>query len=261
MKNITITIGHIFLLWTGLFLGAWAWAGDPSPDSQWFRDAKFGIFIHWGLYSELGNEWNGKSYYGAGEWLMNRAKIPAADYAHVADRFNPTGFDAGEWARFVKETGARYLVITAKHHEGFAMFGSKVSPFNIVDATPYRQDPMIKLAEACRRQGLKFGFYYSQFLDWHEPHGGGNNWDFNEEAKDYKSYYAGKSVPQIRELLSNYGPLGLVWFDMPGGLNREETLSFLAKSVDCSLNVLSAAASAMVMAIFATSVTANYPPR
>ena len=200
---------------------------SAAPDTQWFRDAKFGIFIHWGLYSEPGNEWQGKSYYGSGEWLMNRAKIPAAEYAQIAGEFNPTNFNADEWARFVKESGARYLVVTAKHHEGFAMFGSKVSPFNIVDATPYHQDPMFALADACRHEGVKFGFYYSQYLDWHEPNGGGNTWDFPKDAKDYKKYYAQKSIPQIKELLSNYGTLGLVWFDMPGGLNHDETLAFM----------------------------------
>jgi alpha-L-fucosidase len=200
-----------------------------EPDTQWFREAKFGIFIHWGLYSELGNEWRGKDYFGSGEWIMNRAKIPAADYAQVASRFDPTNFDAETWARLVKESGARYLVITAKHHEGFAMFDSRVSPFNIVDATPYHQDPMKALADACRGEGLKFGFYYSQFLDWHEPNGGGNTWDFPRDKKNYRSYYAQKSIPQIKELLSNYGPLGLIWFDMPGGLNREETLSFMGE--------------------------------
>jgi alpha-L-fucosidase len=195
--------------------------------AQWFRDAKFGLFMHWGLYSALGNEWKGKSYYGSGEWIMNRAKIPAPEYAEVAKDFNPTNFNAREWAQFVRDSGARYLVITAKHHEGFAMYGSKVSPFNIVDATPYHKDPMTDLAAACRAEGIKFGFYYSQFLDWHEPDGGGNKWDFSEAGKDYARYYHEKSIPQIRELLSNYGPLALMWFDMPGGLSREETVSFL----------------------------------
>lgn len=198
-----------------------------APDTKWFRDAKFGIFMHWGLYSQLGNEWKGKSYYGSGEWLMNVAKIPAAEYAKVAGDFDPTNFNAAEWARFVKDSGARYLVVTAKHHEGFAMFGSKVSPFNIVDATPYHRDPMKPLADACRSEGIKFGFYYSQFLDWHEPNGGGNTWDFNKTNKNYQLYYREKSIPQIKELLSNYGPLGLVWFDMPGGLSRDETVAFM----------------------------------
>jgi alpha-L-fucosidase len=198
-----------------------------EPDTQWFRDAKFGIFIHWGLYSELGNQWEGKSYYGSGEWIMNRAKIPAAQYAKIAATYDPTNFNAAAWADFVKTSGARYLVVTAKHHEGFAMFGSKVSPFNIVDATPYHRDPMKDLADACRNDGIKFGFYYSQFLDWHEPNGGGNTWDYNKTNKDYKLYYATKSVPQIEELLSDYGPLGLIWFDMPGGMSHDETEAFM----------------------------------
>src|SRR3954471_1321479 len=97
-------------------------AEAPSDRDQWFRDAKFGLFVHWGLYSALGNEWKGKAYYGSGEWIMNRGKIPAAEYAQVAQSFNPTGFDAQEWARFAHESGMRYMVVTSKHHEGFAMF-------------------------------------------------------------------------------------------------------------------------------------------
>jgi alpha-L-fucosidase len=197
------------------------------PDTRWFQDAKFGLFVHWGLYSALGNEWKGKSYYGSGEWLMNRAKIPAAEYAEVAKSFNPTAFNADAWAQFAREAGMHYMVVTSKHHEGFAMFGSKASPFNIVDATPYGRDPMAALAKSCAANGIKFGFYYSQFLDWHEPNGGGNRWDFDEKKKDVKKYYAEKSIPQIKELLTNYGPLGLIWFDMPGGLTREETVSFM----------------------------------
>jgi alpha-L-fucosidase len=198
-----------------------------KPDTQWFQDAKFGLFIHWGLYSHLGNEWRGKSYYGSGEWLMNRAKIPAADYAAVAGEFNPAGFDAGEWARVARDAGMRYMVVTSKHHEGFAMFASKASPFNIAGATPYARDPMLPLSQACAREGIKFGFYYSQFQDWHEPDAGGNRWDFDESKKDYKKYYAQKSIPQIKELLTGYGPLGLMWFDTPGGLTRDETVAFM----------------------------------
>jgi len=204
-----------------------SFADAASDRTQWFRDAKFGLFMHWGLYSQIGNEWKGKSYYGSGEWIMNRAKIPVSEYDQVAKEFNPTNFDAHAWAQFTREAGARYLVITAKHHEGFAMYGSKVSPFNIVDATHYGRDPMKDLAAACREEGIKFGFYYSQFLDWHETNGGGNKWDFVETNKNYRAYYNEKSIPQIRELLSNYGPLGLLWFDMPGGLSRDETVSFM----------------------------------
>ena len=234
-KVITISMNARRLLTRSflLCLAATGFAFSISLEAQtndraaWFRDAKFGIFMHWGLYSALGNEWRGKTYYGSGEWIMNRAKIPATEYAEVAKEFNPTNFDAGAWAGFVHESGARYLVVTAKHHEGFAMYGSKASSFNIVDATPYHKDPMKDLAAACQAEGIKFGFYYSQFLDWHESNGGGNKWDFKEADKDYGRYYHEKSIPQIRELLSNYGALGLLWFDMPGGLSRDETKSFM----------------------------------
>ncbi|MEC5147096.1 Alpha-L-fucosidase [Chitinophaga sp. 180180018-2] len=197
------------------------------PGLKWFQDAKFGLFIHWGLYSRLAGRWNDSSYYGSGEWIMNRAKAPAAAYAKVAASFNPIGFNAEEWAETAKEAGIRYLVITAKHHEGFSMFDSKVTDFDIVDATPYKKDPMKALYAACSKRGIRFGFYYSQFLDWHEPNGGGNSWDFREKEKDYQQYYRTKSIPQLKELLTNYGPLGLVWFDMPGGLTVEQTRSMI----------------------------------
>lgn len=202
-------------------------ANSANPNLEWFRSAKFGLFIHWGLYSKLGGRWNDSSYYGSGEWIMNRAKAPAAEYAKVAQSFNPTGFNAAEWAGIAREAGIKYLVITAKHHEGFSMYDSKVTDFDIVDATPYKKDPMKPLAAACRQQGIRFGFYYSQFLDWHEPNGGGNRWDFKEQNKDYQQYYRTKSIPQLKELLTNYGPLDIVWFDMPGGLTPEQTKAMI----------------------------------
>jgi alpha-L-fucosidase len=198
-------------------------SGKQHPNIQWFKDAKFGMFIHWGLYSKLGGVWQGKRYYGSGEWIMNQAKIPATAYAAEAASFNPVNFNADQWAGLAKEAGIRYMVITAKHHEGFAMYDSKVSDFNIVKATPYKKDPMKALAEATRKQGIQFGFYYSQFLDWHEPNGGGNRWDFDESKKDYLGYYRQKAIPQLKELLTQYGPLGIVWFDMPGGLTKQQT--------------------------------------
>jgi hypothetical protein len=143
MKLPTLTGWTALGLATTLSLaGTRAVFGEPEADkTQWFRDAKFGIFMHWGLYSEIGNEWQGKLYHGSGEWIMNRAKIPAAEYAREAATFDPTNFEADAIAQLVQDAGARYLVITAKHHEGFAMFGSKVSPFNIVEATPYCRPP------------------------------------------------------------------------------------------------------------------------
>ena len=196
------------------------------PDIKWFQDAKFGLFVHWGLYAQHAGEWDGKRYYGISEWVMNRGKIPAKDYATLAKEFNPSKFDAQEWVKMVNDAGIKYIVITAKHHEGFAMFDSKVSDFNIMN-TPFKRDPLKELASACEKEDVKLGFYYSQFLDWHEPNGGGNNWDFNEKNKDYKAYYKSKSIPQIKELLSNYGKLGLIWFDMAGGLSKEETQALI----------------------------------
>ncbi len=198
-------------------------SGKKHPNIQWFKDAKFGMFIHWGLYSQLAGSWKGKRYYGSGEWIMSQGKIPANEYATTAAQFNPVQFNADEWAMLAKESGIKYMVITAKHHEGFAMYDSKVSDFTIVRSTPYKKDPMKLLSEAVRKQGIQFGFYYSQFLDWHEPNGGGNKWDFDETKKDYQQYYREKSIPQLKELLTGYGPLGIVWFDMPGGLTRQQT--------------------------------------
>lgn len=197
-------------------------SASENPNLKWFRDAKFGIFVHWGLYSQLAGSWKGKNYYGSGEWLMYQGKIPYTEYAAAAKDFNPTSFNAKEWVSLVKEAGAKYLVVTAKHHEGFAMYDSKISDFNIVRASPFGKDPMKELSAEAHRQNLPFGFYYSQFLDWHEVNGGGNEWDFKQK-KDYLKYYREKSIPQLKELMTLYGKLGLVWFDMPGGMNKEQT--------------------------------------
>jgi alpha-L-fucosidase len=200
---------------------------NENPNLQWFKDAKFGMFIHWGLYSKLAGEWKGKNYYGSGEWIMNQAKIPVAEYNKVAETFNPVNFNADEWAQLAKDAGMKYMVITAKHHEGFAMYDSKVSDFNIVKATPYKKDPMKALALANAKRGIHFGFYYSQFQDWHEPDGGRNTWDFDESKKNYQKYYREKAIPQLKELLTHYGPLGIVWFDTPGGMTKEQTQAFV----------------------------------
>ncbi|ACU04904.1 alpha-L-fucosidase [Pedobacter heparinus] len=202
-------------------------SGKANPNLKWFKEAKFGMFIHWGLYAKLAGEWKGKRYYGSGEWIMSQARIPVAEYKEVAKTFNPIKFNADEWAQLAKDAGIKYMVITAKHHEGFSMFDTKVSDFDIVDATPYKKDPMKALAEATRKRGIQFGFYYSQFQDWYEPNGGKNSWDFDETKKDYQKYYREKAIPQLKELLGNYGPLGIVWFDTPGGMTKEQTLNFV----------------------------------
>lgn len=203
--------------------GATSENAAPGARGAWLRDSRFAMFIHWGLYSELAGEWQGKRYHGIAEWIMNRARIPVAEYEQVAGRFNPTGFDACAWVRLAKAAGMRHLMITAKHHDGFAMFRSAVSPYNIVDATPFRRDPLKELAEACRAEGLRLGFYYSQTADWHEPDGIGNSWDVFPKERDFKRYLRTKAMPQIEELLTHYGPLAGIWFDTPGPITPEES--------------------------------------
>lgn len=205
---------------------------------KWFREAKFGMFIHWGLFAEQAGIYNEKRYYGISEWVQARAKIPALDYEKYAMNFNPKEFNAEEWVSIAKASGVKYIVITAKHHDGFAMFKSMVSAFNIVDATPFKRDPLKELAAACKNAGIKLGFYYSQFQDWHEPNGGGNDWDFDTKKKDYKQYYSSKAMPQIKELLKNYGDIGLIWFDTPGDMTAEESKTFLKKVKEWQPNCL-----------------------
>lgn len=188
--------------------------------AAWFHHDKFGLFIHWGLYSIPAGSWNGKVVHCSSEWIMRRAPIPVADYERLAARFNPVKFDADAWAQLAVDAGMKYVVLTAKHHDGFALFKSAVSSYNVVDATPFHRDIVKELAAACARRGLRFGVYYSQAQDWHEPGGAGNDWDFPaNEVKDrngrFDAYLRHKAEPQIRELLSNYGPLALIWFDTP----------------------------------------------
>lgn len=207
----------------GLLTCVAGWAEDAAQDKnqdknqriQWWRDARFGMFIHWGLYAIPAGEWKGQQIPGIGEWIMNRAKIPVAEYEQLANQFNPVHFDADQWVQTAKSAGQRYMVITAKHHDGFAMFHSKVSKYNVFDATPFHRDVIGELAAACKRQSMPLGFYYSQTQDWHEPNGDGNTWDFDPAKTDFDKYFHEKAIPQVRELLTNYGPVALIWFDTP----------------------------------------------
>jgi alpha-L-fucosidase len=213
-----------------LALAGAAIAQTPTADAarekrlEWWRAARFGMFIHWGIYSVPAGEWKGQPVPGIGEWIMNHAKIPVAEYEQLAKQFNPVKFNADEWVAVAKNAGMKYIVITAKHHDGFAMYGSKVSKYNIVDATPFHRDPMKELAAACQRAGIRLCFYYSQTQDWHEPDGVGNNWDFTDPSKqNFDRYYQQKVLPQVRELLTNYGPIGLIWFDTPRNITKEQS--------------------------------------
>jgi alpha-L-fucosidase len=215
---------------------------DARQDARldWFRDAHFGMFIHWGLYALPAGEWKGQAIPGIGEWIMLRARIPVAEYERLADQFNPVKFDADAWASLAAQAGARYLVITSKHHDGFCMYRSEVSDYNIVDATPFGRDPMQELASACQRHDVRLCFYYSQTQDWHHPGGDGNDWDYDEATKDFDGYVENYVKPQVRELLTNYGPIGLIWFDTPKRMTAEQSRELVdfvhAIQPDCLVN-------------------------
>ena len=250
MKHIIITILS-FLIITNLNLDAQK--GDKkktSMDKMWgessvsnqaslkertaiFDDGNFGMFIHWGIFSHLGGIWNGKTYYGIGEWIMHQemAGIPADEYIKLAKEFNPVYFDARQIANLAKSAGMKYIIITSKHHDGFAMFGSKASPFNIVDATPFARDPMKELSAACRELGLGFGFYYSHYQDWTTPGASGGP-EFNPDGSkaDFKDYFYKKCKPQVEEICKNYGEIDFIWFDTPGDMPKKYVLE-LAETV------------------------------
>ena len=195
-----------------------------DPKFKWFDEAKYGLFINWGLYSIPAGEWKGKKYPNIGEWLMHDARIPVKEYEPLAKQFNPSKFSAEEWVQLAVDAGMKYLVFDCKHHDGFALYRSAVSSYNCYDATPWKRDPMKELREACERHGIKLCFYYSQATDWHEPNGANNNWDFSPNGKkDFDQYLRDKSLPQVKELLTQYGPIGLIWFDVPTLMTPERS--------------------------------------
>lgn len=217
-----------------------------EPDMAWWREARFGCFVHWNASTVLGNEWQGKRGATYAEHIQRVLKISMADYRRDAiEKFNPTGFDANGWVDLARRAGMRYFVITAKHHDGFAMYDSKVSDYSVVKASPWKHDPMPDLKAACDRHGLRFGFYYSHAFDWGEPHGPGNDWEWEnpggdrllggaewwqkmpEKLADVRvNYVDRKSIPQIKELITNYKP-DLLWFDTAHKLPFEENFRIL----------------------------------
>lgn len=188
----------------------------------WFKEARYGLFIHWGLYAIPAGTWKDKVYErGYSEWIMHSEKIPREEYAQLAKVFNPQQFDADAWVEVAKKAGMRYVVITAKHHDGFAMFDSEVTDYDIMDATPFKRDIIKELEEACHRAGLQFGVYYSVDRDWYRPTGPGseryknqtNFWDFPDSTDaDFDRYFEEIAYPQVRELITQYD-IDLLWFD------------------------------------------------
>ncbi len=197
---------------------------DAGDIPEWFTDGKFGMFIHWGPYSVLGGEWNGQRIEQGdiAEWIMQRFQIPVEEYRKMAATFNPTQFNAKEWVALAKATGMKYIIITSKHHDGFAMYDSEVSDYNIVDYTPFGRDLLKELSDACAEADIKFCVYYSHREDWNHPYAYGNFWDFDSSQTNldnmdhpelFREYLDEKAIPQLTELLSSYGDLGVVWFD------------------------------------------------
>ena len=210
----------------------WPYANETHEQRdtrmQWWRQARFGMFIHWGVYSVPAGTYNDKKIGGIGEWIMFQGEIPVKDYKAYAKQFNPVKYDPDAWVQLAKEAGMKYIVITSKHHDGFALFDSKVTDWDVVDATPYGKDLLKPLAEACRKHGLKLGFYYSQAQDWCHPGGakaGGKQWD-TEQAGDMDQYLREIAVPQVKEILSNYGDIAVLWWDTPSNMNTERAAMF-----------------------------------
>lgn len=248
MKSLKLIL---FQLLVPLLLMAQAMSGPAitaNPDSRmkWWTDARFGLFLHWGLYSVTAGDWDGHPAKG-GEHFMLHERIPLKTYALIAKDFNPVKFNAEAWVLAAKGAGMKYIVITSKHHDGFSMYDSKVSNYNIVKTTPYAKDPMKALAAACKKHGLKLCFYYSLGRDWEDPdvptyHADRSNlWDYpNESAKNLDAYVERKVKPQLKELLSNYGPIGVIWFDTPELITKAQSKSIkklvLSLQPDCIVN-------------------------
>lgn len=213
---------------------------------QWWRDARFGMFIHWGVYAVPAGTHNGIKVNRIGEWIMNRGKISVADYKAYAKQFNPVKYDPDAWVKMAKDAGMKYIVITAKHHDGFALFDSKVTSWDMVDATPYGKDLIKPLAEACRKHGIRLGLYYSHAQDWVHPGGAAarkvategwanpdstridaytaahsGHWDPAQTTKTMSQYMDEIAVPQVKELLTNYGDIAVLWWDTPTAMTDE----------------------------------------
>ena len=250
-----ISLFFILLL---ICTAGFAQSSTQDKKMEWWREARFGMFIHWGVYAVPAGNYQGyQQKKGGAEWIMNRMKIPVNEYQGYAKDFNPVKFNADEWVKMAKDAGMKYIVITAKHHDGFAMFKTAASKWNIVDATPYGKDILKQLAAACKKQGIKLGFYYSQAQDWNNPGGAAarklmaegwpnpdssqvdaftkansGHWDPLQTKVSMTQYMDNVAVPQVKELLGNYGDVAVLWWDTPTNMTDE----FAAK-VDALLKI------------------------
>lgn len=205
-----------------------ATAAANSGKMDWWRKARFGMFIHWGVYSVPAGIYHGKPTPGLGEWIMQDDHIPRAEYATFAKEFNPTAYDPEAWVLLAKAAGMKYIVITAKHHDGFALFGTSASDWNIVQASPYGKDLLEPLVEACRKYHMKIGFYYSQANDWYNPGGAAafGHWDSTQTTRSMDDYIDHVAVPEVREILTRYGDVAELWWDVPTDMTPERAAKF-----------------------------------
>jgi len=244
----------VYLLVVLHFIGSYNQASaqqmNKNERMQWWREARFGMFIHWGVYAQWAGVYNGhEQLKGGAEWILNRSKIPVAEYREKAKEFNPVNYNPDKWVRMAKEAGMKYIVITAKHHDGFALFGTKASNWNVVDATAYGKDLLKPLAKACKKYGMPLGFYYSQAQDWTNPGGAASrklaseawlnpdssiidqytkihngHWDSIQETRSFENYIKEVAVPQVKELLTNYGKVAVLWWDTPTNMTKEAAI-------------------------------------
>ncbi|MEO6316580.1 MAG: alpha-L-fucosidase [Chitinophagaceae bacterium] len=240
MKKYIVLLFFVFSVSQSIF-GQGSGANDQRM--EWWREARFGMFIHWGIYAIPAGTFRGNKIDHIGEWIMNDGKIPVAEYRQFAQQFNPVLYDPEAWVKAAKDAGMKYIVITAKHHDGFALFDSKANSWNVVDATPFKKDLLTPLADACRRQGIKLGFYYSQAQDWNNPGGAvarrlagrawanpdsaiidaytkehEGHWDPAQTTRTMEQYIDSVAIPQVKELLNNYGDVAIIWWDTPTGM-------------------------------------------
>lgn len=243
----------ILCLVVGLMQDLYSQSVEKDERMRWWREARFGMFIHWGVYAVPAGTHNGQRINRIGEWIMNRGKIPVAEYKMYAKQFNPVKYDADEWVRMAKDAGMKYIVITSKHHDGFALFDSKVTTWDMVDATPYGKDLIKPLAEACRKHGMKLGLYYSHAQDWVNPGGAAarkktsegwanpdstridaytethsGHWDPAQTTRTLEQYIDDIAVPQVKEILTRYGDIAVLWWDTPTGMTDEFAEKFQA---------------------------------
>ncbi|MDW7691168.1 alpha-L-fucosidase [Flammeovirgaceae bacterium SG7u.111] len=222
MKKLLITFILLLFQFGLLFSQDYSKETKAERDArmEWWREARFGMFVHWGLYAEPAGIYKGDSVRGNAEWIMDKLDIPINEYEQFAGKFNPVKFNADEWISIAKNAGMKYIVITTKHHEGFCLWDSEVTDYDIMDASPFKRDILEELAKACEKEGIKLCFYHS-ITDWHHPDAQAPLFpNYNAGQKDqtvhnpkFPSYYKNYLKPQVKELLTKYGEVGVVWFD------------------------------------------------